>query len=300
MTSLTRRAFLKFATMVAAATATDAQTATAVGAPADKRTRTAGNIVDTNVWLSLWPFRRLPLDETAALVTKLRNSGVTTAWAGSFDGMLHKDLGAVNERLAGECRQHGRGMLIPFGVINPMLPDWKEELRRCRETHEMRGIRLHPNYHGYKLDRPVFAELLDLATERGLIVQIAMSMEDERMQQPLMQVPHVDAAPLVEVLNDRRNAKVVLLNWFRAVKGDLLPKLAEAAQIFFEIATVEGVGGVGTLLKQVPPERILFGSYAPFFYFESAALKLKESAMSQQDLVRIRRENAMQVLTKTP
>src|SRR5438552_8673154 len=114
----------------------------------------------------------------------------------------------------------------------------------------MRGIRLHPNCHGYKLDQPIFGKLLDLAGKRGLIVQIAMSMEDERMQHPLLQVPHVDALPLIEALKARQYSKVVLLNWFRAVKGDLLGRLAGTGQIYFDIATVEGVGSLGNILKE--------------------------------------------------
>jgi predicted TIM-barrel fold metal-dependent hydrolase len=127
-------------------------------------------------------------------------------------------------------------------------------------------------------------------------VQIAMSMEDERMQLPLVQVPNVDPLPLLEALKNRPGLKVVLLNWFRAVKGDLLSRLAGAGQIFFDIATVEGVGGVANLLKQTPPERVLFGSYAPFFYFESAQLKLKESPLSDAELRGIKSGNSGRLL----
>jgi predicted TIM-barrel fold metal-dependent hydrolase len=236
------------------------------------------------------------LDDAKALVAKLHSEGVREAWAGTFDGMLHKDLGAANARLARECNQHGRGMLVPFGTVNPQLPDWEEELRRCHEDHRMRGIRLHPNYHGYKLDQTFFRKRLELAEKYGLILQIALSMEDERMQHPLMRVPHADASPLIETLKDRPHLKVVLLNWFRAVKGDLIGKLAQLGQVYFEIATVEGVNGVGNLIKQVPAARVLFGSYAPFFYFESAALKLRESFLTERELDLVRQENPKRIL----
>lgn len=285
-----RRSFLRGATLAAAGVAAPLR---AVDFSNSSRRR--GGLIDVNVSLSRWPFRRLPNDDVRTLVERLRGHGVVQAWAGTFDGLLHKDLASANTRLAEKCRRLGRGVLEPFGSVNPTLPDWEEELRRCHETHHMPGIRLHPGYHGYKLDDPVFARLLDLAAGREMVVQIAISMEDERMQHPFAQVPHVAVAPLVALLESRPQVRVVLLNWFRAVRGELLQKLASAGQVFFEIATVEGVGGVGNLLEQVPAERVLFGSHAPFFYFESALLKLRESQLNENQRTGITAENARRV-----
>ena len=259
-----------------------------------------GRIIDVNVHLSRWPTRRFPLDETASLVAKLRQQGVAEAWAGSFDGLFHKDLASVNARLAGECREAKGVRLVPFGSVNPLLPDWEDDLRRCADEHRMPGIRLHPNYHGYALDHPEFARLLGLVAARRLVVSLALVMEDVRMMHPLLRVPPVDPAPLAALIERTPGLRLALLNVPGTLRGEALEKLLGAGEVYVDISMIEGVGGVANLLEGIPPGRVLFGSHAPFFYFEAALLKLKESTLTEPQVRAVREENARRLLPSKP
>ncbi len=253
-------------------------------------------IIDTNVYLFRWAFRRLEGDEPARLVAKLREGKVAQAWAGSFEGILERDVAGVNNRLAEACRGFGESMLIPFGTVNPKLPDWQEDVRRCYEEHKMPGIRLHPNYHGYRLDDPIFAESLKLATEHGLIVQLALSMEDPRTQSALMRVPAVELAPLAAVVKATPGLRLELLNCTSQIGREEYAAALSAGNVSMDISMMEGVAGLARLGRQVPLARVLFGSYYPFFYFESAVLKVQESGLDEASQKAICVENARRLM----
>lgn len=264
-------------------------------------------IIDTNVHLFDWPFRRLKYSRTSDLVTKLRKHRVMQAWAGSFQALLHKNLDAANARLADECRTHGAGLLVPFGSVNPVWPDWEEDLRRCHEVHRMPGIRLYPSFHNYRLDRLEFIELLGRATERGLVVQIVISMEDERVHHPIINVPPAEATPLVEASKQVPQARLQLLNCLSALQRGGASDLVNETTIVFDISNLEGTGAVGRLMDgkhwsirpQVPHSRLLFGSHAPFCPCEAALLRLFESPLEREPLVAIMQGNARRLLGKT-
>ncbi len=256
-----------------------------------------GDLVDVYVWLSRWPFRRLPGDETKQLIEKLKAGRVKTAWAGSFDGLFHRDMAAVNERLAAECRELGQGLLVPFGTVNPKLPDWEDDLRRCHEVHAMPGIRLAPAYHGYSLDDPALAKLLTEAARQRLLVELVVSLEDQRTQTTFGRVPQLDLAPLANLVKETPALRLVLLGAFHgSAKREVIERLAASGEVYFEIATLEGTGGIGRLIDWVTVDRILFGSSAPFFYFDSARLKLQESELAGRQLEQICSLNAWRLL----
>lgn len=251
-------------------------------------------LIDVNVYLGQWPTRRLAGDENAqALGARLAARGVTEAWVGSFDGLFHKDLAAVNARLAESCREVEGVRLVPFGAINPIDSNWEAELDRCAGEHGMPGIRLHPNYHGYALDHAAFAKLLRAAAERGLIVSLAPVMEDARMMHPRLRVPAVDLGPLAALVKQTAGLRLLLLN---ALRRSVPEKLVTAGEVYFEIGMLEGLGGLERSLQKMPLEKVLFGSYSPAFYFESAQLKLRESRLGHHQRRAIMSENARRLL----
>ena len=230
-------------------------------------------IVDTNASLFHWPFRRLPLDDVELLVSKYRSLGINQAWAGTFEGVMHRDVASANQRLTDACVKYPE--LVPIGSVNPELPGWEEDLRRCHQKQSMSGIRLHPNYHGYSLDDPRFAKLLSLATKAGLFVQIAATLEDTRTQHPQLQVSDVDLAPLADVVKRVPGARVQLLN-FRP-RGAAFEQLVKTTDVMFDTARVDGTDGIPKLVEALPRGRLLFGTHAPFLIPEAALIRVHES-----------------------
>lgn len=230
-------------------------------------------LTDCHVYLGAHPFRQLGAENPQEFIQALTKRGVTEAWAGAFAGLLRRDVANVNRELAQACQN---SMLRPCGTVNLSLPDWQDDVRRCAEDHGMRVIRLHPNYHGYDLKAPAFRELLTLAVKHRLLVQLVVQMEDERTQNPQVRVAPVKLQPLPVLMHEIKEARVMLLNANAAM---VLTQLQDCPNVWLDFAMIEGVGGVEALLKTWPLERLVFGSYAPVFYWESARLKMQESAI---------------------
>ena len=86
--------------------------------------------------------------------------------------------------------------------------------------------------------------------------------------------------------------RLQILNASATLSDDLLVPLSRAGRVLFDIAMIEGLGGVGKSADRIGLERVAFGSHAPFFYAESSVLKLKESEFTDEERAAIRATNA--------
>jgi predicted TIM-barrel fold metal-dependent hydrolase len=252
----------------------------------------ANQIVDTHVYLGHWPHQRLTSEDPAQLIDDLRRNNIAQAWLSSFDGLFHKDIAAVNQRLADVCSRPSNEALVPFGCVNPMLPDWEEDVRRCHEVFHTPGIRLHPNYHGYTLDHPRFNRLLELSADRGLIVQLVAGLDDQKhflLSPPSMQV---DLSPLPEKIAAHKKLRLVLANGYRSTSETSFRALAKSSRVCFDAGRITEPKDIVAITSMVATNRVVFGSGTPLNSIEHGLSKLAELKLSSADRRAIASENA--------
>jgi uncharacterized protein len=252
-------------------------------------------LIDTHTYIGDWPNAYLPDAQPQKLAELLRANNVTQAWVGSFDGLFHKDIAGVNERLANACADQTQRQLIPFGTVNPTLPDWEDDIRRCAETHRMPGIRLHPNYHGYTLYNPRFANLLTLASQRNLVLQLVAVLDNKPHKWLSPPTTSVDLKPLSKVAANLTGLRL-LISGRCELDDSSLDELSALSSIYFECPLTAGPAALTKMLNTITAARLVLGSAAPLHPQKPAIEKLQTAAISDAQKESISSANADRLL----
>ena len=152
-------------------------------------------IIDLNVLLGRWPFMPLKYDTVAGVLELMDRAGIEKGVVTSLNSVFYYDCEIGNREVGQACHQHP-DRFIPFVVLDPNLMLWKKHLQECLENYNVKGIKLHPDYHKYSLLEDKTAEIMEEARNYGLPVYIQTSLLDMRHHPGDCLVPEV---PILEV-----------------------------------------------------------------------------------------------------
>jgi len=244
-------------------------------------------LIDINAYIGNWPYRGLRGNTLGAMFKRMNKFGVDKTVVANINGIFYVDVQQANEELneAMQSNDLFKDRFIPFATINPVLPWWKESLEECHKKFGMKGVRLYPLYHQYKITDECCIDLVKVARDLKMPVAIPLRMIDLRERSWLDvndALSYNDIASLVSKVPD---AQYIILD---ARITDTQPKTTEesikilkSADILFD--TVRGAGvpckgpngeSLKYLLDTFGPEKLAFGTETPFVDYCSPFLRV--------------------------
>jgi len=255
-------------------------------------------MIDVNAYLGHFAFRQLRHNTAAALLKLMDRSGIDRAIVSSASAITYRNPQAGNEEVHAEVGLRHR-RLIPFAVINPTYVGWQDDLKICHEDFGMRGLRLYPQWHNYRLSDRCCHDLVNAAAKRKMLVSIPIRAEDNRQRHWLVDIPDLPLEDIVAVVKACPRAKFVLLSG-TGFTGSPLGRKDNGlpSNYYIGISRMSAVlaNEAGQLIANLGAQHVVFGTGMPFHYPDPALTKFKVLEATDKDKEKIGWQNAAKLL----
>lgn len=267
-------------------------------------------VLDINALVGRWPFWRLKYEGFKGVLSLMDRAGIDKAAVTSLDSVFHLNYQNGNDEVAEISRLHPE-RFIPFVVINPVFPLWKEHLNAYIKEYKAAGVKLHPDHHKYSLLGREVADVMKEARKLGLPVYIQTSIWDMRHHPGyciVMETPILEVASAIKAYPENKIIVGGAKHFFARVR-ELLQHGPESRNFYIETSglgffarergsgeTLSLVNSIEWLTEAVGSSRLLFGTRMPILIPEAGKSLIEKSKISGDDKERILGKNAEELL----
>lgn len=246
---------------------------------------------DVTCHLGQWPHRLGMSASEHDLQAYATRHNLQAVWVSHLAALFGFDTRTGNEDCLRRCLS--TSTLRPMSVINPLEQGWEQELEWAIDVG-FHGIRVAPGFHGYGSE--YLMEVARATAGHGVILQVLMRLDDERVRHPQSPALDVPVASVVELVRTVPDAAVLVsgLNWLgwqqlTAGLGGCVP-----ATVHADFWHVNGPFRVPEFLAE-DAERWVFGSGYPMQSPEPTMLQVSASLLPAPVKTAIVRENAQRL-----
>ncbi len=255
-------------------------------------------IVDCNAYIGHYAFRRLHYNTGDGILQLMDRAGIDRACVSSAGAIMYRNSQAGNEELLEEIEPH-RDRLIPFAVLNPTYAAWERDITWCKSVLGAKGLRLYPSYHMYKLSDFCCSEMIEAATELGMMISIPVRAEDSRQRHWLVQAPDVPLNDIAALVAGHPNARFIVLEGLGFRGSDLVRKADELPHNYWiEMSRPDPLFDkeLQFVKDALGAERLVFGTGICFKYPEPALLRMKVLQATEDEKADIYAGNMLRLL----
>jgi len=256
-------------------------------------------MIDVNVFVGGYPWRRLPGSSPAAVLAAMERVGVLEAWVTHLPGLFWKDPAEGNGWLYETAERYPPFRPVP--IVHPGLPHWEQDLADA-VRRGVPAVRCDPGFLGLAPTGGDMARLIQAAGEMGVALQAAVRLEDGRGRHPLDVAPELTPAVVRSWVRSHPRSRFVITHaergFIEQVHFGATPE--EAARVWWDISWVWGPpeGDLALLLATMGGARFLFGSGQPLRLAETPLARLELMDLAPADLRAILTENATTLATR--
>lgn len=232
-------------------------------------------MIDVNVFLGAYPWRRVPGTSPEAVLRAMDQGGIATAWVTHLPSLFWKDPAEGNPWLYEVATRQPRFRPVP--VIHPGLPGWEEDLAEA-VTRRAVLVRADPGPLGLAPAGAEMLRFLAAAAEARVPVQAAVRLEDGRGRHPLDVAPELAPWMVRSWVRSHPGLELVITHAERSFIEEVHygSAPAEAERIWWDVSWVWGPpeDHLAVLLATLGPARFLFGSGQPLRLAETPGARL--------------------------
>jgi len=216
------------------------------------------------------------------LLSEMSADGIGHSYVTDLGSAYLKDPTEANFVFVEKCRNYA-DRLTPLPVIDLSVNTFEKDIRELHDVFGIKGVRIAPNYHGYRLDADLSRRLVGLLSELRLMLFVAKELEDVRFQPACLGARALTLPDLEPLLGKKGELKIILNNFGPAEIAEQLPPYA--VNVFFDVAAFGGsFYAMERLMEERSPSQFVFGSHLPFLYRAAALNNLRNSLLCPADV----------------
>lgn len=198
-------------------------------------------------------------------VTELKRTGIAKACCFSFWDNVDNDY------VAAATRNHPE--LIGFAVADPKQPGEADRLERYLRDGQFKGVKLHPQYHGYALNNPIVHPIFEVCQGHGAPI-LCHGYADNPFTMPGLFADMADRFPRVNLI--MAHSGYMWGMWDSVEMSKDRPNL-------YLGTTCISPGAIRAGINRVGAEKYIFEVDQPWWDIEVELLKIRRGVEREAD-----------------
>lgn len=238
-------------------------------------------MLDCNVLVGNWPFRKIRNNTIEAIEKMHCRFGIKGGFVSSTDAIFYNDPMEADLDLSKALA--GKDNYRHVVTVNPALPGACANLSRAIRELNPAGVRVYPNYHDFKLLSKEMEAICEICSEHKLPLFLTVRMDDVRTEY-MVHSKSVTGWDILAFCQRHTDFPIIICNIRGAELGWIDNALSVQNNVCVDIAGINlSAFGFEALYEKGFCKYMVYGSNAPIYAMRTGML-IVERALVPEDV----------------